>query len=44
MFFKKKIEKKAYDKTIKKPNYNGFIDIATDLKKVERPLFKNKKW
>jgi competence protein CoiA len=31
-------------KTIKKPNYNGFIDIATDLKKVERPLFKNKKW
>lgn len=31
-------------KTIKKPNSNGYIDIATELKKVERPLFINKKW
>ena len=31
-------------KTIKKPNYDGFIDIATDLKNVERPLFRNPKW
>lgn len=31
-------------KTIKKPNYTGYIDIATDLIKIERPLFVNKKW
>lgn len=31
-------------KTIKKPNSDGFINIATDLKKVDRPLFKNIKW
>lgn len=31
-------------KTIKRPNSIGYIDIATELKSVERHLFKNKKW
>ena len=31
-------------KTIKKPNHNGFVDIATDFVHKERPLFKNSKW
>ena len=31
-------------KTIKKPNSIGYIDIATELKKVERPFYINKKW
>lgn len=31
-------------KTIKKPNSAGYIDIATELKRVERPMFTNKKW
>lgn len=49
-FFDENGEEQNYDggyrlyKTIKKPNYNGFIDIATDLKKVEKPLFRNPKW
>jgi len=31
-------------KTIKKPISVGYIDIATELKKTERPIFKNNKW
>lgn len=31
-------------KTIKRPDSIGYIDIATELKSVERHLFKNKKW
>lgn len=31
-------------KTLKKPNSIGYIDIATGLKGIDRPMFSNKKW